>query len=562
MLMTTFDGPPVDTEMRVGALTFGGFLEELAERFGDREAIVWAPSGGSRVSWTYRQLLQEARVVAKALIAVGVTRGTRVGVLMGSRPEWVSCVWGAAMAGGVAVPFNTFAERDELGHVLRHSDVAVVLCERRLLHHDYVAALLDLCPDALSAAPGQLYSVEYPFLRRIVALDNDSGGGVQTWGSFIDGSQGIADELLDEVLKETVPSEEGVIIYSSGTTALPKGVLHRHRAAMMQSWRHGYREQWAPDDRVYGVLPLFWTAGFAAVLGGTLATGACMVLSSHFDPSHALDVIEQERITGVQCLPVHAAAMVECQTREPRDLSSIRRYSYRFTGKTPPAGARPLANYASYGSSETFTSATALPFDAPLEELDTFGRVVPGMSIRILDPVSQTSLGVREEGEIVIRGSAMMCGYVKLPPEAAFDEDGFFHSGDSGWFDEAGLLHFTGRLSHIIKTSGANVSPLEVEERLMSHPEFDEAAVVGIPDPILGEIVVACVVTAAGSSATEETVQQFLRGSLASYKIPRRVLFFAEGELPRTASQKHNVAEIRSLAMEKIGAEQASLPSR
>ena len=114
----------------------------------------------------------------------------------------------------------------------------------------------------------------------------------------------------------------------------------------------------------------------------------------------------------------------------------------------------------------------------------------------------------------------MMCGYVKLPPEAAFDEDGFFHSGDSGWFDEAGLLHFTGRLSHIIKTSGANVSPLEVEERLMSHPELDEAAVVGIPDPILGEIVVACVVTAAGSSATEEKVQQFLRGSLASYKIP------------------------------------------
>lgn len=553
--MTTFDGPPVETETQVGALTFGGFLEELAVRFGGREALVWVPPRGPRVSWTYLELLEEARRVAKALIAIGVTRGTRVGVLTGSRPEWVSSVWGAAMAGGVAVPFNTFAERGELSHVLRHSDVAVMLCERRLLHHRYIETLLDLCPEAMTAEPGQVFSGAYPFLRRIVALDDEPTGGVQAWGSFLAGSLDISDGVLDGILDQTVPSEDGIIIYSSGTTALPKGVLHRHRAPMMQSWRHGYREQWTPNDRVYAALPLFWTAGFAAVLGGTLASGACMVLSSHFEPSHALRVIEQEQITGVQCLPVHASAMVECQKREKRDLSSIRRYAHRFTGEIPPGGIPPLANYASYGSSETFTSATALPFDAPEDELNTFGRLVPGMQMRIIDPVSGVPLGVGQEGEIIIKGSAMMCGYVKLPPEAAFDEDGFLHSGDSGWFDENGLLHYTGRLSHVIKTSGANVSPLEVEERLMSHPEVEEAAVIGLPDAVQGEIVVACVVKTEDSSATEQSVQQFLRGSLASYKIPRRVLFFAEGELPHTASEKHNVAEVRALALEMISAE-------
>jgi len=548
--MSTFNGPPTETETNVGALTFGGFLEELAQKHGDREAIVYAPPHQDRVAWTYRYLWLHAREVAKALIASGVTRGTRIGVLMGSRPEWVSAVWAAAMAGGVAVPFNTFAEPPELGHVLRHSDVSLMLCESHLLQHHYVDAILDLCPEARTAEPGDIHSPDFPFLRRIVSLDGESRGAVQSWEAFLAKGIDVHEEVLDGILRETLPTEEGIIIYSSGTTSMPKGVLHRHRAPMMQCWRHGYREQFTPEDRVYGALPLFWTAGFAAVLGGTLACGACLVLSSYFDPSYALRVMEQERVTTVQCLPNQAAEIAECQAHENRDLSSLRRYAHRFTGEIPPGGAPRLANYASYGSSETFTSATAVPFDAPAEELETYGRLVPGMSMRILDPDSGNPLDYCEEGEIVIKGTAMMIGYVKIPPEQAFDSEGFFHSGDSGWFDKQGLLHYTGRLSNIIRTSGVNVSPLEVEEMLMSQPDVDAAAVVGIPDARLGEMVVACIVPSDGATLTEESVRESLQGALASYKIPRRVLFFSSDELPRTASEKFNVPAIRSIVQD------------
>jgi fatty-acyl-CoA synthase len=540
--MTTFSGPSMETETGVGSLTFGGFLEELADRYGPREAIRYVMPDGRRVVWTYRELWLQARRVAKALVAVGVNRGTKVGVLMGSRPEWLASVWGATMAGGVAVPFNTFSETPELGHLLRHSDAALVLCEAALLRHHFLEALLELCPEARTAEPGGIYASDFPFLRRIVAIDGAPGGAVQPWPEFLMLASGVPDAVIDGIMAETVPTEDGIIIYSSGTTALPKGVLHSHRAPMLQSWRHGYREQFTPDDRVYAALPLFWTAGFAAVLGATLASGACLVTTPYFEPSLALGVIEEERITVPQGLPKTGSQMLEVQTKEQRDISSLRRYVYRFTGEDPPGEIARAANNASYGSSETFTSATALPFGSPAEDIATYGRLAPGNQMRIIDSESGEPLRAGEEGEIILKGSTLMKGYVKIAPEQTFDEDGFFHTGDLGWFDEHELLHFTGRINNVIKTSGANVSPLEVEGALVLHPHIDFAAVVGVPDQTLGEMVVACVVVSPGAVLTQESVRGFLRSRLSSYKIPQRVLFFPDqSDLPTTASNKFTV---------------------
>ncbi|MDT3442243.1 MULTISPECIES: class I adenylate-forming enzyme family protein [unclassified Pseudofrankia] len=552
----TFTGPDPATEPGIGALTFGGFLDELVARFGERPALVSSPSGGRRVEWTYGELRERAREVAKALVAVGVDRATRVGVLMANRPEWIAAVWGAAMAGGVAVPFNTFVEQRELDHLLRHSDVSVVIAQTEFLRHRFVDDILELCPEARTAAPGGIRSADYPFLRRVVRLDGEPTGALQGWDTFVAAGADVPDSVLDGIIAETRPIEDGVIIYSSGTTSFPKGVLHRHRGPMLQCWRHAHREQYTTDDRVYCGLPLFWTAGFAAVLGGTLGSGACLVLPPYFDADDALRLIEEERVTVAQIVGAHDVQLQAAYQRLPRDISSIRRDVHRITGEPAPGGAPRPANQASYGSSETFTSITAIPYDAPIVQRHTYGRLTAGSSIRVIDPETGETHGVGEEGEIILKGPSLMRGYVKVPPEDLFDAEGFFHTSDLGWFDEDGLLHYTGRLSNMIKTSGANVAPLEVEGVLLGHPDIARAVVAGVPDAIAGEIVVACVVTHAGATLTEDDVRQCLRGSLSSFKIPRRILFFSSvDDLPRTSSEKFNLPAVRALAIELLAAE-------
>jgi acyl-CoA synthetase (AMP-forming)/AMP-acid ligase II len=302
-------------------------------------------------------------------------------------------------------------------------------------------------------------------------------------------------------------------------------------------------------------LPFFWTAGFAAALGATLASGACLVTGSSFDPRHVLRLIEEERITIVQGPANHDVELRTAQERDHRDLSSVRRDVYRLTGEPAPDGAVRPASRAAYGSSETFTSATAVPEHAPVAERATSGRLIAGSSMRIADRESGALLGPGQEGEVLVKGLTMMRGYVKVPPEDTFDEDGYFHTGDLGWFDETGLLHFTGRLTNMIRTSGANVSPIEVELVLMRHPDIHRAVVVGVPDEVAGELVLACVVPRDGAKLSEDEVRGRLRCSLSSYKIPRRVLVFSsEDELPRTGGNKFNIPAVSALAAELIAA--------
>jgi fatty-acyl-CoA synthase len=428
-----------------------------------------------------------------------------------------------------------------------------VITQASFLNHRYADEIVELCELPADVRSESIRTPKYPFLRRLVALDAHGEGAVQPWNDFLATGDAIADEVIDAIVCETTPTDDGIIIYSSGTTSLPKGVLHMHRAAMLQSWRHGYREGFTPDDRVYSELPLFWTAGFAAVVGATLSRGACLVLHPRFEGDDALRLIEEERATILQMLPHHDGDLREAYARGKYDISTIRRDQHRITGE--PSPGKYIPSQAAYGSSETFTSATALPRDARAEDLDSHGALIAGSSIRIIDGMTGDALGPGQEGEITLKGLTLMRGYVKVPPEETFDSEGYFHTGDAGWIDERGLLHWTGRLTTVIKTSGANVSPLEVEELLATHPDVKGVVVVGVPDPLAGELVVACVVARVGSAVSEDDVRKFLRPSLSTYKVPRRVLFFADDELPKTGSDKFDVNAARAIAADRLTTE-------
>ncbi len=552
--MTTFRGPAPDTEDGIGALTLGGLLEDACARYAGRDAIAFCPPDAEPVRWSYDELWRQARAVARALLAVGVVKGTRVGLLLPNRPEWVASAFGTALAGGVVVPFSSWAHDEELDHLLRHSDVALLITESRFqtVFTDQVRAL---CPELADAVPGQLRSARYPFLRRIVDVTADrTSAGVQSWAEFLREGDVVPDRLLAVATEQVTPADDAIVIYTSGTTALPKGVLHAHRGPALQVWRFASRQRLVETDRILSSFPFCWTAGIAMVLGATLAAGGCLVVQEMFSAGEVLRLIDAEAVTDVRLWPHQAAQVRDHPDRHRYRLTSLRRDRDRLDRRADGESGIQSSSAAGYGMSETFTIVTSAPVDAPPDVVfGSHGYVLPGNAVRILDPGTGALLGPGQEGEIAVKGRTLMRGYVKLPPEACFDDDGFFHSGDIGFVDEQGLLHWTGRSADLIKTGGANVSPVELETLLSRHPGVQAAAAVGLPDPLLGEVTVACVIRVPGADVGAEEIRRFVRERAAAYKVPRHVLFFTEDELPLTASHKIQPGELRALASARLG---------
>lgn len=532
----TFCGPPAETEEGIGAFTLPGLLAETAARHADREACCFhGPTG--RVRLTYAELAAQAGAVAAGLAARGVRPGARVALLMGNRPEWVVTAFGVTAAGAVLVPLNTYYEPPELSYVLGHCGAEAIVCQRGLAGHDWLAQLDDMRADL-------------PALRVVVVLDPPPGrADLVAWEELL-GAGDVTGQA------DVGPDDPAVAIYTSGTTARPKGVLHAHRAPALQSWRFARELSLDPTCRVWSAFPFFWTAGFCMVMGATLAAGGCLVLQERFEPGEALWLLEAERVTTPHAWPHQAAQLEDHPDWARRDLSSIRQAEvFGSFGRHPTVRLTDAwSPRSAYGLSETFTIVSSWPARSPPEEREGHqGRILPGNCVRIVDPGTGAALPAGAEGEIAVRGPTLMLGYVGVPAAATFDADGFFRTGDAGWVDEAGRLHWTGRADELIKTGGANVSPVEIEEALVRHPGLKAAVAVGVPDPLLGEVVVVCAVRHEGATVDEDDVRGFLRGRVASYKIPRHVLFVDEADLSFTGNRKIRARELRRLAAARLG---------
>jgi acyl-CoA synthetase (AMP-forming)/AMP-acid ligase II len=548
--VTTFWGPPLSEDPDGGALTLGGFLRECVAAHGPREAVVSHNVEG-RLSWTYENLESASRAVARALVAAGIEPGERVALLMGNRPSWIASAFGIALSGGVLVPVNTYLEQPELAYVLAHSDASMLLMQTELAGHDYLTAVSSLAGDAA-----------LPALRAAACIGLDERRGiVEPWSAFLARGDDVPAPVVDSRADAVSPDDDGIIIYTSGTTATPKGVLHAHAPPCRQSRRFVRHLALDGDVRSWSAFPLFWTAGFAMVMGATFAAGGCLVLQERFEPGEALSLLSSERVTTPHAWPHQMGELEAHPDWMNADLSALRHIeSFGPFGRHP--SVKVLENAwsprAAFGLTETFTIITSTPADAPAEIRDrATGRILPGNAIRIVDPATGEALPSGAQGEIAVAGASLMKGYVKVPREQTFDADGFFRTGDAGWMDEAGELHWTGRTSDMIKTGGANVSPVEIEMELLHHPALIAAGAVGVPHPTLGQIVVVVAVPQEGAAVDEEDVRGFLRGRLASYKIPRRVVFVREAELTLTGNQKIKPEDLRALAAARLASEDA-----
>lgn len=547
-------GIPLAEEEGIGALTLGGYLKEVADRFGSREAAALRGSDGVE-RWTYTDLWLRSVDVARALLACGVGKGTRVGILMTNRLEFLSSAFGTALAGGVATTLNTFSTPAELQVLLGNSGCSVLLLERSVLKKDFAAILLELEPKIATATPGKLISHKFPFLRYLAMVDsNESVGAIEGWASFLARGKDISPELVDATAATVSPSDPGVLFFSSGSTGKPKGILSAHRGVCLQLWR--WRKWLGLDQDVRSITTngFFWSGNFAMGVGGTLSAGGSLILQRTFQPEEALSIMEAERVSYIFAWPHQWAQLVDAKNWLDVDLSAL-----KYIDANSPLASHPTVTSSwidathCYGNTETFTLSSAFSANTPKEVTgDSHGQPVAGNTIKIVDPLSGQLVPMGERGEIAVKGPTLMLGYIGIPLDEILDADGFFHTGDGGYFDDQGRLHWEGRLNDIIKTGGANVSPVEIDTVIAQCPGVKITKTVGVPDELLGELVVACIVPQDGFELTEDAVRTFVKEQLASFKVPRRILFFGEDELQWTGSAKVKSSELQALATKRL----------
>ncbi|MGB7868630.1 MAG: AMP-binding protein [Mycobacterium sp.] len=547
-------GPPLSDEPGLGSLTLPGFLREVTQEYGEREALVFHNADGV-TRWTYAQLWERAIEVARALRGGGLGKDARVGVLITNRPEWLAAVFGTSLAGGVAVTLSTFSTPPELDYLIRASAVSALLFERRVLSKDFAAVLAELEPEIGTARPGVLESAKYPFLRRLVVL-GEPVPGIEAWDEFLASGHGEPRELIEATAAEVLPSDAAVLFFSSGSTSKPKGILGAHRGVCIQLWRFRRMYGFSPGDHVRGWTAngFFWSGNFTMVLGSTLASGGALVLQSTFDAAEALELMQAERVNFPFAWP-HQWAQLEGAPNWGRvDLSSV-----RFADFKTPIAHHPTVSGEwyepghAYGNTETFTITTGYPANTPPEvHADSFGVALPGVTLKITDPHNGGLVPRGEAGEISVKGPTLMLGYIGTPLDETLDSEGFFPTGDGGHLDDAGRLYWQGRLTDIIKTGGANVSPREVDDALIAYSGVKVAQTVGVPHQTLGEVVVSCVVPHHDVILDAEQLLAFLRQRLASYKVPRHVLFFGEDEVALTGNAKIKAGELRELAAKRL----------
>ncbi len=558
--LSIVSGPPLAEEGGLGELTLSGWFRTACENGGQAEALVYYEGGlaeGRRIAWTYAELWDRANEVARALIACGAGKGTRVGVLMTNRPEFVSATFGIALAGGVVTTLSTFSTAAELDYLLEASALSVLLFEAKVLKKDFAEVVAGLDPAIAEGKAGEIASTRFPFLTQVVAIGGGPGA-IEEWDQFLARGADVTQARVDARAAQNRPADPGVLFFSSGSTAKPKGILSAHRGVTLQLWRWPKWYAARPGElRMWSANGYFWSGNFSMALGGALSSGGSLVLQSTFNAEEALALMERENATFLNAWPHQWEQLIAAPNWASADLSSL-----IYIDSKSPVAQHPSVHstwrepYAAFGNTETFTLMATYPANTPEEVIaGSNGVPCPGNTLMIVDPLSGEVVPLGERGEICVKGPTLMLGYIGIPADETLDADGYLHTGDGGHFDGEGRLFWHGRLNDIVKTGGANVSPVEIDAVLKTITDVKAVQTVGVPHDTLGEIVVACIVRHAGSKLDQAAVQAFAKQTLASFKVPRRVLFFTDDEIALTGSAKIKTAELRKLASERLESE-------
>ncbi|MDE0726665.1 MAG: AMP-binding protein [Alphaproteobacteria bacterium] len=529
-----------------------------ADRWGGREALAFRDE---RQSFT--DIAARSDQVARGLIAAGVGTGDRVAVWLNNCPEWIHLIFSIARVGAVMVPINTRFRTADAAYVLGQADCSTLITHDTSGPIDYWQMTREMVGDEERSENGTINSEQFPYLRRIIIKTTEAAAAAPFGTHHWAGIAGNDDDALNGELARRAAAvrrdDPAFIMYTSGTTGFPKGVVRSHGFLRNQIDRVkvlGTTER----DVMFNYLPLFHIFGYLDGPMLSMATGNRQILVEMFDPEACLDAIEAEGVTQLSGFETHVKGLIDAQEARARDLSSLR--TGIFGGGTNSAVPvlrkaldvlAPMWPVTAYGMTEIGGNACLSFLDSSREQICySSGHPCDGFDFRVIDPETGNDQPTGTPGEIIIKSYNLMLGYYKKPEETAavYDQDGWFHSGDMGYLRADGFLRFLGRYKDMLKIGGENVDAMEVEGYLLGHEDVADVAVVGHADDRLTEVAVAFVVKKAGRAPDEDAILDYCRGRIASFKIPRHVLFLPE--LPMTSTGKVRKVELRERAAQSL----------
>ena len=533
--------------------TLGGVLDDLSKHNPNGWAVRYTDRNYFR---TWKELNDEADLIARGMMSLGVKKGDHVAIWATNTPEWILTLFAAAKIGAVLVTVNTNFKIFELEYLLRQSDTKLLVMIGGFKNNDYVATVNELLPE-LKTTSGEIESEHLPFLKRVVFAGKETPEGMLNFEDLKILGGDFPVEIYEENKKALNTHDVVNMQYTSGTTGFPKGVMLTHYNILNNGKTIGDGMKFTKDDKLCITVPFFHCFGLVLAMMACITHGTTMVPVERYSPVPVMNAISVEKCTAVHGVPTMFIAMLEHAQFNNFDFSSLRT-GIMAGSPCPIEVMKKVIDKMNmreivivFGQTEASPGCTMTTTSDSIDKrVNTVGRAFPGVECKIIDPDTGEELPINTPGEFCARGYNIMKGYYKMPEATAqaIDKDGWLHTGDLCTVDEDGYYKVVGRIKDMIIRGGENIYPKEIEECLYTCDKVSDVQVIGVPSEAYGEEVMACVILKEGEEMTEEEVKEFVGARMAKHKVPRYVRFV--DSFPTNAAGKIQKFKMREEAIE------------
>jgi len=542
-------------------MTLGDALDRTVSLYPNNLALI-APE--QNVRYSYKQFQEKVNLAARAFIALGVSKGERVGIWAPNCEQWVVTQFASAKIGAILVNVNPAYQEYELEYALKHSGISCLVMAEKFKSSNYCQTLQKIVPELAACDPGKLKplnSAKLPLLRQVINLSDNDFKGMLRWCDFCKLAQGVDNQQLESI-SNTLSYHDAINIqYTSGTTGSPKGVTLSHYNILNNGYFVAKNMNFNHRDKLVIPVPLYHCFGMVMGNIGCISHGATMIYpSASFDANKVLQCISDEQATALYSVPTMFISMLELANFDDYTLTSLR--TGIMAGSICPAQLMKAVNskmhigdlQIAYGMTETSPVSAQTAVDDPFDKrVSTVGRTLGHIETKIVDVVSGETVARNETGELCTRGYSVMLGYWQNDNASKdiIERSGWLHSGDLAKMDEQGYIQIVGRIKDMVIRSGENIYPKEVEDFLYTHPQISDAQVTGIPDDIRGEELVAWVILSPGAeSLSADQLRDYCKGKISHFKIPRYIKFVKS--YPLTVTGKVQKFKIREMAIAEL----------